>query len=252
MPKMTGFRLKRLYSHLRWGAALLIGVVMSQAALGVFRGHAAAFVHPAVVGEMRSAECVVITSCSPIDKMLVSRFDELNFFHREKLRIDCHHPRHLNCWEHRYLPSDFGYYAVVWSRLNHGAGLNDAEANVREAYIVGWREPKILSDKSDALLVDDTKILNVTWGHPDISSQLAFFGIVSNPGLHSREDRRSYSSYGRYGGTSRGGIFEPVLLFLGGIIAYGIGLWRMYFTARTGGLRTWVYGFVLLWLGAVA
>src|ERR1700694_4068813 len=59
-------------------AVFLIGIVMSQAAFGILSNHAATLVHPAIIGEVRGSESVVVASCTPINELLISGFDKLD------------------------------------------------------------------------------------------------------------------------------------------------------------------------------
>jgi hypothetical protein len=84
-----------------------------------------------------------------------------------------------------------------------------------------------------------------------IRSQLPLFGVASDPTLISAENSSQYSPHRGHESEKSSRIIQPVLIVFIGFNALCAGFWLMYFRARPGGLRYWLWGATVFSMGTV-
>ena len=191
----------RGHSDFRKGPlALLIGIIVANTAFGIFGCHAGPFVHPAVVGEVRLAEGVVIANGSPIDELPVFRFHELDLFRREYGTAYSHFPRQFDSGKHRDLTRDNWSGTRRIASVDHLSGLYDVHSDSQKSDIISGREAVVFSDEFYVLFVSNAKIFNVSGAHSDIGAQLPAFGVLHDLDLVSTCPELVETGYQKPGG----------------------------------------------------
>src|SRR5262245_15111306 len=149
---------KRHISH-------LIGIIMTEAVVCIFSGHAVTLKHPTIVGVMGFPKGVFVADISMIDKDQPSVTNSFNILIRELLRYgEC--KRQISGREHG---GEVGIVrlSAIHSSLNRRSILNDCKTYVRESDRVSWCLSVILPPhmKHDGWR---TEAVHIAWTNSDI------------------------------------------------------------------------------------
>jgi hypothetical protein len=95
-------------------------------------------------------------------------------------------------------------------------------------------------------VVDELEIRGV-----DVGAVAGYLAVPRKPRLETAGYRSSNAADSGNKSEETSRIFQPVFIFIVAVAALCAGYWRMYFTARRGGFRTWIGDVALFLLGYV-
>lgn len=168
-----------------WGG--LVGIVVYQAAISVFGGHAGAFIHVAIVRVVHLAERVAITNVPVIHELRVSISDSrqigVRYFHVFELDGQ----RQFNGWEHCNESGNtrLGVWLTTDSSI-YGEGSicsNNVCAYGGKSNFVSRRRPVILTNHFDGHFFDNAKIFQISRYDTNISAQLPLLSVLHDSNL---------------------------------------------------------------------
>lgn len=162
---------------LRGNGSLLIGIIVLQAAFGGFSAQVIAFVHPTIIGEMRSTKSVIVANLPVVDEHRVSRPNGADIGGGESF-WDGGGEWEFSGGEHREQASDVRLHATFWPIDDDRIHFHDIRNDIRKSHIICGRLSVIFSHESDFGFSGNAEVFNVAGNNPNVSTQLLFLLVL--------------------------------------------------------------------------
>ncbi len=230
----------------RQGSALLVRIILANAYIGIFAGHALSFEHITKPSVMRLVESISVIDNPIVNEVELPGFNSRDLFSRHRYSGAIDTKRHLHSWEKCCFFETIFWWGSVGQCEDWLSDWNCCLSNARYYNVISRSDAIIFSSNCKFLGRAFSKTLQIADANPDVSAKLAFFTVICGEPLLARVvtcpeccERRKYDE-------NKDRIFKPVLIFgLGAALVIG-GCWVCYFTARRCGPRWLLIGTLAL------
>jgi hypothetical protein len=230
-------------------------VVYAWLSLSLLGGHAVKA--NTEIGEMGFSESIIVSDGPPsIEPPIFTIADSIEIPLSKWLRRGKHDSSDVKIagMNRNGIRTDGGFLGLIreilWKRMRGDTHASPINCPIgRSLTEIMWGQP------NDRLCRrrEVTDNLVIGWGdEADVGTQLPVLGVFGDPGLAARENSSRASSYRSDESKDGRNVVNPMLVICAGFPVFCSGFWRMYFTARTGGLRTWTIGGTLFLIGWIA